>query len=412
MLYKYIYKLSQYFRLDPSGRGQGVCELIDVPLSQMDIYSKQHVRDDNVSYHPDYDYYERDRNACRPTTCRNCALHPVGQSAMDHYRPTTYRPSTDFKPYHEKPHYISGPDSTRYGYGQQDNSRPYELGPHIYENRPPPSYENRPPPTYNNRPPPSYDIRPPSSYDNSPSIYGYMDRDDTHGPIPSYMPSSYDLDRYDKPVDIARPSYQEAVIPVNSNPTYNNEPYDKGSDRRRPDDFIRIEDYRYDYKPNRYNNEYRPDYFSSYSVTGYRPAPHRQYPPPGPSIYLDRDPPPLSSSSHNKQPEYPPQNDIWGSYGGNYGTTTNQYTSDYWGLRKNNQRKDNEPFNYFDLGGSKYDPAGMDNSIWNYPGSKYNSDDRNWYKDKANYGIPENLWTRRPGPDGISLCHFFNVLKI
>lgn len=42
--------------MDPSGRGQGDCELLDLPLSQLDFQS-------DIHSHPDYDYYERDRNA-------------------------------------------------------------------------------------------------------------------------------------------------------------------------------------------------------------------------------------------------------------------------------------------------------------------------------------------------------------
>uniref|UniRef100_A0A6P7GI62 Uncharacterized protein LOC114338448 n=1 Tax=Diabrotica virgifera virgifera TaxID=50390 RepID=A0A6P7GI62_DIAVI len=51
------------YRLDPSGRAKGDCELLSVPLSRLDVY-----RDSYPD--PDYDYYERDRNAaalnCRP----------------------------------------------------------------------------------------------------------------------------------------------------------------------------------------------------------------------------------------------------------------------------------------------------------------------------------------------------------
>ncbi|KAF5304804.1 hypothetical protein FQR65_LT07821 [Abscondita terminalis] len=47
------------YRLDPTGRGQGDCELIDLPLSRLDI------RRDVIS-DADYDYYERDRNSDAP----------------------------------------------------------------------------------------------------------------------------------------------------------------------------------------------------------------------------------------------------------------------------------------------------------------------------------------------------------
>lgn len=40
------------YRLDPSGHG--ICELIDVPLAEMDIYSSSSRRDENLIFHPDY----------------------------------------------------------------------------------------------------------------------------------------------------------------------------------------------------------------------------------------------------------------------------------------------------------------------------------------------------------------------
>lgn len=50
------YNLSYFFRLDPSGRGQGDCELLDLPLSELNLRI-------DVTTDPRYDYYERDRNA-------------------------------------------------------------------------------------------------------------------------------------------------------------------------------------------------------------------------------------------------------------------------------------------------------------------------------------------------------------
>ncbi|XP_008195826.1 uncharacterized protein LOC663405 [Tribolium castaneum] len=44
------------YRLDPSGRGKGECELLEIPLSHLDIGR-------DLYPDPDYDYYERDRNA-------------------------------------------------------------------------------------------------------------------------------------------------------------------------------------------------------------------------------------------------------------------------------------------------------------------------------------------------------------
>lgn len=45
-----------FIRLDPSGRGKGDCELLSIPLSRVDIGR-------DIIPDPDYDYYERDRNA-------------------------------------------------------------------------------------------------------------------------------------------------------------------------------------------------------------------------------------------------------------------------------------------------------------------------------------------------------------
>ncbi|CAH1984710.1 unnamed protein product [Acanthoscelides obtectus] len=44
------------YRLDPTGRGKGDCELLDCPLSQLDLRR-------DILPDPNYDYYERDRNA-------------------------------------------------------------------------------------------------------------------------------------------------------------------------------------------------------------------------------------------------------------------------------------------------------------------------------------------------------------
>lgn len=56
MSWFYLFILFFSFRLDPTGRGKGECELLSVPLSHLDIGR-------DVYPDPDYDYYERDRNA-------------------------------------------------------------------------------------------------------------------------------------------------------------------------------------------------------------------------------------------------------------------------------------------------------------------------------------------------------------
>lgn len=55
------------YRLDPTGRGKGECELLSVPLSHLDIGR-------DVYPDSDYDYYERDRNAASV----NCKQIPSG----------------------------------------------------------------------------------------------------------------------------------------------------------------------------------------------------------------------------------------------------------------------------------------------------------------------------------------------
>lgn len=61
------------FRLDPTGRGKGDCELLDLPLSQLDIGR-------DLYPDPDYDYYERDRNAasanCKQWPSRGGGYYP------------------------------------------------------------------------------------------------------------------------------------------------------------------------------------------------------------------------------------------------------------------------------------------------------------------------------------------------
>lgn len=129
------------YRLDPTGQGQGICELIDVPLSEMDLYSSASRRDEVLLYHPDYDYYERDRNACRPSLCKDCKPYiprpepptkyfpepppssyssgnedrehaggkPYLPTGPDYTQPTTYRPIDNYKPYSDsRPPYDAG----------------------------------------------------------------------------------------------------------------------------------------------------------------------------------------------------------------------------------------------------------------------------------------------------------------
>ncbi|XP_063918862.1 uncharacterized protein LOC135134174 isoform X1 [Zophobas morio] len=56
------------YRLDPTGRGKGECELLEIPLSHLDI---------GRDLYPDteYDYYERDRNAAS-ANCKRQSYYP------------------------------------------------------------------------------------------------------------------------------------------------------------------------------------------------------------------------------------------------------------------------------------------------------------------------------------------------
>lgn len=392
------------YRLDPSGRGQGICELIEAPLSQMDIYSSASRRDENLLFHPDYDYYERDRNACRPSLCKDCGSSessgrvpegpppppysgsggskpyypespqiftggkPYLPAPPDYnHRPTTYRPIDNYKPYHEpRPPVIHGSG----GYDSSDHFRPYD---NKYR---PPAYDNH----FEHRPP-SYEHRPPP-----PASYEY-DRFDIHYRPP---PPAYELDRYDivKPVD--RPDYSEISI-------YNEHHYNRPTHFSPPDNY-RPPPHgdRPPYPTGEYLGPYKPPYEPPpHSTFGYRPrkpaAVHNNY------LDREREIPPYRKPS---KPFIPytinKENSSLASYGGNYGGSYNQQSTDYWGLSNDIHRKDHN-FNYFNLGGSKFNPN--ENSVLSYPGSRYDTDKYNSQQDKDRnyYG---SLWTRRPGPDG------------
>ncbi|XP_044265917.1 uncharacterized protein LOC123012157 [Tribolium madens] len=72
------------YRLDPSGRGKGECELLEIPLTHLDIGR-------DLYPDPDYDYYERDRNAASA----NCKGGYYNQYGNDGY----YNRRHDQRPY-------------------------------------------------------------------------------------------------------------------------------------------------------------------------------------------------------------------------------------------------------------------------------------------------------------------------
>jgi len=97
--------------------------------------------------------------------------------------------------------------------------------------------------------------------------------------------------------------------------------------------------------------------------------------------------------------------DNWGHYGGSYGGNSkhsSSSSSSYWGLTESQRRKDQQDFNYFQLGA----PHRESNSVLSYPGSGYEEDyprRRNDYRQQ---------WTRRPGQDGEWFWKLGDVFQI
>lgn len=128
------------YRLDPSGQGQGICELIDIPLAELDIYSSPSRRDENLLYHPDYDYYERDRNACRPSFCKDCGNGGIGGKPYlprpDSQPPTTYFPEPPPSSYsYDGGHTHSADDRDR-DHIPHSGGKPYLPTPSDYNTQP------------------------------------------------------------------------------------------------------------------------------------------------------------------------------------------------------------------------------------------------------------------------------------
>lgn len=172
------------YRLDPSGQGQGICELIDVPLAEMDIYSSPSRRDENLLYHPDYDYYERDRNACRPSFCKDCGSGSGGGKPYlprpESQPPTKYYPDPP-SDYSDSGHSADDRDHSPHSLHSPHSPHSPHLGGKPY--LPTSNDFNTPPTTY--RPidnfKPFSDSRPP--HDSGGSDYHSSDR---YHPPPSY----------------------------------------------------------------------------------------------------------------------------------------------------------------------------------------------------------------------------------
>ncbi|XP_065081067.1 uncharacterized protein LOC135703711 [Ochlerotatus camptorhynchus] len=339
------------YRIDPTGRGQGDCELIDQPLSQIDLYSSPHQRDSNLIRDPDYDYYERDRSAspsCRPSYgCKDgCGMKPYRPPPIDYIRPTTYRPHPEnYKPF------------------ATHDRIPYE------ENRYKPStaVDKYRPPTFTR---PDFDRYASSHYPPPPPP-----------PFkPNYGGSGGDIDRYGS-ID------HEHYKPPQHGPSYVSGSYD-----------------RHDY--------FRPSYPYPEEDRPFIHRPRHPYedrdsaPPPLP--------PPSQYPSHSEKPNtfipYLIGKDAtknWGAYGGTYGhsgSDSYKTNSDYWGLRNEVKRYDGPTFNYFEL---KNEHHPEDNTILHYGGRKYGYEDPNalaipdYRPDRIAHFGPQ--WTRRPGHDECSV---------
>ncbi|XP_063697632.1 uncharacterized protein LOC134828584 [Culicoides brevitarsis] len=169
------------YRLDPTGRGQGTCELIEAPLSQIDLYGNGGA---NLMVHPDYDYYERDRSASpacyQPSHCIDCGSRRPSSTTSrpnDIYRPYPVpAPPSPPASYPQRPQpYPSNPQNSAPGY-----QRP---GTAVDVYRPPSSniYEHRPP-LYPDRPQPHYPSHPAPHHEPARPQYGNIDRLGTDEP--------------------------------------------------------------------------------------------------------------------------------------------------------------------------------------------------------------------------------------
>ncbi|XP_053673472.1 uncharacterized protein LOC128723731 [Anopheles nili] len=300
------------YRLDPTGRGQGDCELIDQPLSQIDLYSSPHQRDSNLMRDPDYDYYERDRSAtanCRPS-CKDCMLKPYRPGPLEFVRPTTYRPHhpESYKPYPSEP-------------------LPYEEEHHRYK----PvitAIDKYRPPMYASRP--EFErYSPSSSYYPAPPV-------DSYRPVVSYKPSyGAEIDRYGT-LD------QGFFKPYEPRPEYPR-PLSHHEDVRPP----------VVHRPRHpYEDRDSPPPTSSATSGGsqYGGKPSTFIP------YL------IGQNIHKNGGVY------GGSYGPSFNTDSYKSISDYWGLRNEIKRYDSPSFNYFEL---RNDHPFDDNNVWSYGGSRY-----------------------------------------
>ena len=353
----------------------------------------------------------------RPPYGFNIDRYGTEDSGSDYNKPPPYRPmpppssgggyidSGDFgynrpqKPYGERPI----PPPPRPVVPESDYNRPQS---------PPDSDYNRPPsrPDSDNNRPPS---RPDSDYNRPPS------RPDSDYNRPPSRPDS----DYNRPP--SRPDSDYNRPPSRPDSDYNRPqpviPIHKPSDYDRPDA---------PYRPSKpeilppsggYGGQHEPPSRPLSPSGGYGHHEPPQSPPPRPGIgYMDREPhPPYHPTNFHQKPSnsFIPyligQDNAWGMYGGTYGSTGGSISYrpqvDYWGIRNEIKRKDEQNhFNYFELGPHE------ENSVYNRYGGPSGYGDRPHHNERpsppqsgydsrgpANWG---QMWTRRPGAEGEKSC--------
>jgi hypothetical protein len=399
--------------LDNTGRGQGDCELVDVPLTHLDLYSSPNSRDENLIRHPDYDYYERDRSAspsCRQTPCTECPQKPyrpaIGPPPSDGYnRPEAHRPSSyghekpeiyiptsidKYRPpvYEHRPVPIPPPPSSSsssyFGGGGSSVSQhhyahgSFEHGGSIDRYGSEESDHYRP--TYHHKP--DYVVEEPvgsygppqkpyvdSHHDNhKPSVDNYYPRPDDYRPSkPSYggdshfdvKPSRPDPFDHGSHGYLPRPDSYPVARPE-SYPISRPESYPISRPEKYP--ISRPESYPIS-RPEKYPIS-RPESYPISRPESYPISRPESYPVARPQYqYSDRDRPSYSRPSSNFIPYLigsHESSNSWGQYGGTYGSSSSSHNykpqSDYWGLTSNdngynNRRKDPQHFNYNEISG-------------------------------------------------------------
>lgn len=315
--------------------------------------------------HPDYDYYERDRNASpgcyQPPGCHDCAQK---HQQIQQRPPTTSRPM-DYQPYPAPP-----PPPP-----QNDYNRPLPPPQNSYQRpqqSPPTDLEiYRPSSIYQPRPPlgPYYPSRP----QNNPPAYGNQNIDRVGVEEEFYKGGN----KYDEQIYYGYPGKDSPQ------PEYNRPPQEP-----------------------------------------IRPRPYPPPPPPGPpqdvpphpprNDYNNAPPSPMRpSSSYNSNPFIPYMiNKDWGMYGGSYGGTHESYNQHSYWLKDSESRPNPPHFNYNELvNGRPMDynsqygdhrplpppppPPHHQHQHQDQSDRGGNSGDRN-----PSYG---QQWSRRPGVDDCSV---------